>query len=125
MTQPTLSTIPQIMRHGERIRVRRYAIGTYRDGEYVEGDCEEFCIIGNIQPVTGYALLQVPEGERHKRHFSLFTTSRLLVKDICSGFDITSTFGSNLTYEVMSSENWGRYHKCLVKLQDGQENTSG
>lgn len=115
MTQPTLTLTPEIMRLGETAKVYRQQKGTYRKGEWSKGECCEFNIIANIQPVTGMSLLQVPEGERHRRHYNVFTTSELKIRDII--------VQGNYKYEVQTSEDWGKYFRMRVVLLDGQENS--
>jgi len=123
MTQPTLSRTPDLMRRGESVVVERRCQGTYRAGEYIEGRCETFSVIANVQPITGYDLMQVPEGERHKRHFDVFTISRIKLDDILVGPDCNSTLGNGLRYKIVAAEDWGRYHRCKARLVDGQENS--
>ena len=113
MTQPTLTYPSQIMKSGETVTVRRYSQGVYRKGDYVEGTCRRWKIKANIQPVSGFTLMQVPEGERHRRHYDLFSQCLLEVKDTVDR--------DGLEYEIKRAEKWGAYGRHLMVLKDGQE----
>ena len=114
MSQPSLTRIPSIMKEGGRYVVKRWHPGKYQHGEYERGECVQFEIIANIQPLTGFNLLHVPEGERHKRHLDVFTQTRLNMKDV--------VVYQGLDHEVIFAQDWGVYTRATIRLQDTQEN---
>lgn len=86
----------------EKIKVKRIL----NDGEY---DSDGYPkkprfeireIEGNVQPVTGKELLEVPEGDRERQIFNVFSKEKLNPNDI--------VIRNNIEYEVRLNEDWNQ-----------------
>ena len=109
-----LHKIPYIITKGECAKVCRKAKGAYVDGFYSDGKSCEFDIVASIQPLTGREILQVPEGDRLREHFNIFSEFKMQVNDVM--------IKDSLKYEVQKVEDWNEYTKSIAVLNDGQEN---
>jgi len=71
------------------IAIERYAVGRYVDGYYVAGEKTEITAKGNMHPVTGNELLQLPEGDREKDVQKIYSITELKNDDLIT-FNATS-----------------------------------
>jgi hypothetical protein len=103
----------------EAITIKRYAEGTYDEyGNYTDGT--ETVITGekgSIQPISGKEVLQVPEGDRFKQIYKLYTSYQVLVNDIIV------RVSDSIEYEVKSVSNYAsfgmlQHYKAILYLKD-------
>ena len=57
--------------------VTRQGAGAVVDGDFLAGAISTFPIVGSLQPVTGAELEHLPEGDRTRGKYKLYTTSDL------------------------------------------------
>jgi hypothetical protein len=93
----------------------------FRDGDviYIDGKPQKinktkFCFDCNVQPLGGRDLLMVPEGDRYKEMYNLWTKGMPLKDN-----DRIKRLGK--FYQVQSLENWGSYQKAKIMLDDTGE----
>lgn len=71
-----------------------------KDGHWVKGDLTTIeNLKGNIQPLSGYEVLQMPEGDRTKRIRKLFSPDARILPDDIIVFE-------DFKYEVQSLSDW-------------------
>ena len=92
----------------------------YVDGKLVKTNPLKFCIICNVQPLTGKDLLLVPEGDRYTDQLWVWMNQQqtpLLTNDM--------VLRQGRTYQVQSAENWGSYTKARIMKVDVGPNVTG
>ena len=94
----------------EAITITRTAAGSYVSGRYVPGSDENFAANGNIQPMTGIELQQLPEGDREKEVKKIYTAFALQNSD-----EVTRAGG--IQYEVQAVEDWTAFHQPHFKAR--------
>lgn len=107
----------RIINKDERLQVLREGRILYKDGiPYKPDDETPFMISCNVQPFGGKDLLLVPEGDRLKEWFWLWTENtkdfKMQVNDriVRSGFN----------YQVQSVEDWGTFtQNKIVRIDVG------
>lgn len=89
----------------------------FRDGEieWIKGKATRiggrtFLIRANIQPVDGRDLLLVPEADRYKEQYFLFTETQLAVND-------RVTRGGVL-FQLQNVQYWGTFCECKMMRID-------
>ena len=100
----------QLLRHGEKLCVDRPGERKFVKGRAENRICETFEITANVQPVTGFELLQMPEGERERQHIDIWTRCPIKVRDVVQR--------DCYRYEVHWVEQWGPYNKARARLTD-------
>ena len=83
----------------EQITVSRPGDGSYVNGRFVPSTAVESSAQGNIQPLNGKELLQLPEGDRERQTGKIYTAYALQNGDI-----VIRTDGSR--HEVQAAEDW-------------------
>jgi hypothetical protein len=80
--------------------------GTFVEGVYIQGKKKEFCISGSLQPMNGKELLVLPELDRVKQVYKLYTDSELLTIKECGlkNADRVEAYGER--FVVMQTEKW-------------------
>lgn len=107
--------------------VRRMATaGTYVDGHYVAGRGREFPVKGSLQPLSAREVLQLPEGERVRAAFKLYTDTLLQTSRESGERQADTVVVRGESYKVMSIERWDGtripYFKAvLARVQLEQE----
>lgn len=96
---------------------KRRAKGNHVRGHYSPGKLTTFeKLKGNIQPLNGQELLQVPEGDRQKENNWLFTSFEIADNDIVIYKDIK--------YEVQVVKDWTpfciSYYRARITKLDNQ-----
>ena len=66
----------------ESLTLKRRASGSYVSGHYVQGSESTSTIYANVQPLSGEQILQLPEADRKKEGYSLFSEDEMRVNDI-------------------------------------------
>lgn len=67
------------------ITIYREGQGYYDKGRWVDGKVEEICIFVNIQPYTMSKLMQLPDSERTKDWYTVFSADE--IRDKREGLD--------------------------------------
>lgn len=109
----------QIMNHDEELCVFRDQKIRYVDGKPVRSPPIEFKIICNVQPMTGRDLLLVPEGDRFKEQYFIYS------EDITKALEINDrvVFRCN-NYQVQETMTWGSYTRSRIMKIDVGPNAS-
>lgn len=95
----------------EAITVTRAAAGSYVSGRFVAGESTVYPdAAGNIQPMGGRELQQLPEGDREREPAKIYTAFALENKDIV-------TRASGKQYEVQAVEDWTKFKQPHYKAR--------
>lgn len=106
----------RIINYDERLTVTRDREVEIINGKPVRLSAGTFNILVNVQPVDGRDLLLVPEFDRFKEQYWLFTETPLAVNDRVSRLD------SN--YQVQSVQYWGSFVEArMMRIDVGPEAT--
>jgi hypothetical protein len=106
----------QIINNDETITVVREGKTKYVDGKKSKGPSVQFEILGNIQPLDGRELLLVPEGDRFKEQYNIWTDQEMLVNDR------VVRCGAN--FQVQTVEVWGSFFQArIMRIDVGQNAT--
>lgn len=96
----------QIINKDDTLEVTRDGCVIYVDGKPVKENQTTFNIAGNVQPMNGRDLMLVPEGDRFKEQYWLWTDCKILVNDRvrfrCKNF------------QVQSVQVWGSYFQSRI-----------
>lgn len=102
MLKPTF-----LLTHKIPLTILRRTAGSYVNGEWVEGTITNIPIEVNIQPMKGYELLIMPESERSKVWWKLYTDVELRTqKEGAGGYDADEFVWKGDTYKIMKVDNW-------------------
>ena len=94
----------------EQITVSRAGEGSYVNGRFVPAVAVETVTEGNIQPLNGKELLQLPEGDRERQTGKIYTAYALENGDI-----VTRSDGSR--HEVQAVEDWTAFSLAHYKAR--------
>jgi hypothetical protein len=94
----------------EPITVTRAEQGSYASGRFVAGDTQEYTAAGNIQPLNGKELLQLPEGNRQRQALKIYTAFALENND-------TVTRADDVQYETQAVEDWTAFNQPHYKAR--------
>ena len=106
---------------------RPIANGAYIEGVYQPSATETIEVIGSLQPLSAKEALLLPENERNRESFTLFTEVELFPasEDGLRQADIVTANGEN--YVVRSVEGWKNtdipYFKALLQRVNDQEDS--
>lgn len=107
----------RLLTQDERLPVVREGLRAGEDVVYVDGKPlkrapQTFAIACHVQPLGGRDLLRVPEGDRFKEQFNVwsYATEHLTVND--------RILRLGRVYNVESAEFWGRYVKARIMEVD-------
>jgi hypothetical protein len=92
----------------------------YVDGKPLPAKYDEFSIRGNVQPMGGRDLLLVPEADRFKEQYFIWTFGELRVGDIvryCADPSV-GTNQSLANFQVQNVEMWAKYRKARIMRCD-------
>jgi hypothetical protein len=95
----------------EELEVFRDGNVVYKDGKPVKINKSDLCIICNVQPLGGKDLMMVPEGDRYKEQYILYTKGEPLKAN-----DRVVRLCKN--YQVQTLESWGSYQKARIMAVD-------
>lgn len=104
----------RLMNGDEKLPVLRPGEVVYRDGKPVKRDYRQFRVLANVQPLGDRELLLVPEGDRQKEQFKLFSQDR---DEALTLNDLVLRRGK--VYVVHGVETWGGYTKSRIVRYDG------
>lgn len=82
----------------------------YKDGKPQQKTADRVELIGNVQPLNGRELLLVPEGDRHKEQYWLWTTGDVRVND--------RVMRCGVNFQVQTVQTWGSYSQALLMRDD-------
>jgi len=101
-----------IVNDGEDVTVSRQAEGVYINGEYVRDVSKTKTYIArcSVQPATGDVLLHVPENERDKQHFIVFSDFKFKKDD--------NIERDSKNYKMRFVKDWNVYTENLMVLID-------
>lgn len=80
--------------------------GTTVDGDFVVDSTQTFRIIGSLQPITGRELVQLPEGERTRGLFKLYTDAVLRMQDVFDEVQADTVEYDGRELKVVNREDW-------------------
>lgn len=92
---------------------------TYIDGKPVKRNQITFDLVANVQPMNGRDLLLVPEGDRHKEAYFIFTNE--MSKPLANNDQIKRTepqTGSTKWFQVQQVQQWGSFQECIMIAVD-------
>jgi hypothetical protein len=90
------------------------------DGKPIKRDVFEFKIICNVQPMNSRDLLMVPEWDRYKEQYWLYTNNLETTVYVSDRVQRRDTQGGDqiVNFEVQSIENWGSYQRVRIMRID-------
>lgn len=102
-----------IINYDEEIPVVREGQVIYIEGKPVKRKLLEFKITCNVQPVDGKDLLLVPEADRFKEQYTLFTNN-------CETplIDNDRVVRLGIDFQVQNVATWGSYQECRIMKID-------
>lgn len=101
--------------------------GYYLEGVYQPSAIEEIQVVGSLQPLTPKEALLLPENERNKESFNLFTEVELFPasEDGLRVADLVLV--NNEEFQVRSTEAWRNvdlpYFKSVIQRVNDQEDS--
>lgn len=88
-------------KNNQLIKISR-SEGSYVDGEYQVSNKIDFTIKGNVQPASGYQVLNLPEGKRDRKAFNIFTK-----ENTCKNTDKITI--DNEVLEIINIKKFGNH----------------
>lgn len=126
----------QILKKDEKITIYREGTNIPHNVVYVAGkpikrNGIEFCVKGNVQPLSERELLLVPEADRYKEILALYITNQKIFSEdgleiqtesILADNDRVTRLGVN--YQAQGVKNWGSYtYGRIVRIDVGPNAT--
>lgn len=103
----------QIMNHDEKLTVSRVGRTIYIDGKPKHMDTVSFEIVGNVQPLNARDLLLVPEGDRHKEQYYIYSEKSTRAMEVND-----TVIRSGAKYQTQSIEDWGSFLRARIMRID-------
>ena len=94
-----------LLTHKIPLTIYRRTSGTYVDGDWVEGSTTEVSVQVNIQPLKPYEILQLPESERTRVWWKVYSAD-LLRTEKEGAHDADEFVWKNDRYKVMKVDDW-------------------
>ncbi len=110
----------QIMNNDEILRASRSRGVVYVEGKPVETGVFTYEITGAVVPLNGRDLLLVPEGDRHKEQYFIFSEN--LSKEIEINDRVVR---GGINFQVQSVEPWGSFYRARIMRDDVGPNKAG
>jgi len=104
----------RLMNNDEQLPALRPGEVVFRDGKPVKRAMRQYRIRANVQPLSSRDLMLVPEGDRTKEQFWLFSQNR---DEAMALNDLVLRRGK--VYVVQGLEEWGGYTKGRAVRYDG------
>lgn len=92
------------------------------DGSYTGGTTETLTVLGSLQPMTPDELVTIPEGDRSRERFKLYTASALRNIDPVRLAKGDTVDVDGVPYEVESVEHWPNHGKAVIVRVNTDEN---
>lgn len=102
----------RIMATDEILTVRHYLEVVYANGKPLPVAFEDIEIRANVQPVTGLQLMIVPEADRFKEQYYVYSQDKSKI----SINDKVIRLGVN--FQVQNVEEWGSYQRAMIMRVD-------
>lgn len=94
-----------LLTHKIPIEVTRSDLGKREDGDWIPGAISTFTALVNIQPLKPYEVMMLPEAERTRSWWKLYSADILRTEK--EGFWGADTFlWKGDTYKIMKVEDW-------------------
>jgi hypothetical protein len=107
----------RIINYDEELEVFRERSVVWVNGKAQDYDTCNFNIFCNIQPLNGRDLLLVPEGDRFKEQYWVWTDSKVDKYTLAPNDRIVRQ-GAN--FQVQTIEEWGNYNRArMVRIDVG------
>lgn len=104
----------RIMNCDETVQIKRAGTVEWIDGKNVEIGSTTLDARVNIQPVDGQTLLLMPEADRTKEMYFVFTQTPLKLHD--------KVYWRGGTYRFQNIEQWGSFVECIMcRVDTGSE----
>lgn len=94
-----------LLTHKIPLTIYRRSLGSYVEGEWVEGSTVEVPVQVNIQPLKGYEILQLPESERTRVWWKLYSADVLRTEKENS-HDADEFVWKGDRYKIMKLDDW-------------------
>ena len=94
-----------LLTHKIPLTIYRRALGAFVEGDWVEGTTTEVNILVNIQPLKGYEILQLPESERTRVWWKVYSAD-LLRTEKEGSHDADEFVFKGDRYKVMKVDDW-------------------
>lgn len=94
-----------LLTHKIPLTIYRRASGSYVDGDWVEGSTTEVAVQVNIQPLKPYEILQLPESERTRVWWKVYSAD-LLRTEKEGSWDADEFVWKNDRYKIMKVDDW-------------------
>lgn len=96
-----------LLTHKIPLTIYRRSTGSYVDGDWIEGSTVEVATQVNIQPLKGYEILQLPESERTRVWWKIYSADALRTeKEGPDGWDADEFIWKNDRYKIMKLDDW-------------------
>lgn len=96
-----------LLTHKIPLTIYRRSLGSYVEGEWIEGTTVEVPVQVNIQPLKGYEILQLPESERTRVWWKVYSADVLRTeKEGDGGWDADELIWKGDRYKVMKVDDW-------------------
>lgn len=96
-----------LLTHKIPLTIYRRSSGSFVDGDWVEGSTTEVPVNVNIQPLKGYEILQLPESERTRVWWKLYSADLLRTeKEGSGGYDADEFIWKGDRYKIMKVDDW-------------------
>ena len=104
------------IQNDERLKVERKSGTQWIDGKLSPGQTSAFSIRANVQPLDGRQLLLVPEGDRTKEQYWLYTATEVRLGD--------QVVRCGVNFQIQQVENWGSFFMARIMRIDVGPNAS-
>jgi hypothetical protein len=94
-----------LLTHKIPLTIYRRSLGSYVEGEWIEGSTTEVAVQVNIQPLKGYEILQLPESERTRVWWKLYSADVLRTEKENS-WDADEFVWKGDRYKIMKVDDW-------------------
>lgn len=103
-----------LLTHKIPLTIYRRSLGSYVEGEWIEGTTVEVPVQVNIQPLKGYEILQLPESERTRVWWKVYSADVLRTeKEGDGGWDADELIWKGDRYKVMKVDDWSSAMQIL------------
>lgn len=102
-----------IMTCDETLKGVRVKSAEYKDGLIHHLEKQTFDVICNVQPLNDKDLLLVPEGDRHKEQYYIFSEQMALPLQIND-----TIIRNGINYQVQGVQDWGSYSRSRIMRDD-------
>lgn len=103
----------KIITSDETLQVFNEGTTVYVEGKPVHQNITNFNLTCNVQPVNGRDLLLVPEGDRFKEQYWVFTNE--LNKPLAVNQRVLR---NSVNFQVQSVEQWGSFQRARIMRID-------